>query len=92
MNTVPNSRIFKVSYIAPTNTRGAGVKIAETKRYNDHKTKSVRLSYCYETGDVLQQAINHLKDKGFEIVGRASDVDFYYIFVNSWGENFKELI
>lgn len=89
---VKNFRIFKIAYVPPTNYKGAGVRITETKRYNDDKTKTVTESYCYETGDILQQGIDFLTEKGFNIVGRASDINTYYIFADNWGENFKEIL
>lgn len=90
-NNTPNLRVFKVKYIAPTNTRGSRVEIKETKRYNDQKDDKVTLSYDYQIGDVLEQALQYLDNKGFEIVARGSEYDHYYILVNSWGEDFKNL-
>lgn len=90
-NNIPNLRIFKVKYIAPTNTRGSRVEIKETKRYSDQKDDKVTLSYDYQIGDVLEQALQYLDNKGFEIVACGSEFDYYYILVNSWGENFTDL-
>lgn len=92
MKTIPNFRVFKISYLPVTNSKGARVKIIETKRYNNDKTRTVILSYCYETGDILQQGINFLTEKGFNIVGRASDINSYFVFADNWGENFKEIV
>src|SRR5690606_13288469 len=91
VNNVPNLRVFKVKFIAPTNTRGSRVEIKETKRYNDDKDDKVTLSYNYEIGDVLEQALQYLNEKGFEIVARGSEYDHYYVLVNNWGENFIDL-
>lgn len=90
-NSIPNLRVFKVKYIAPTNTRGARVEIKETKRYYDQKDDKVILSYDYQIGDVLEQALQYLNSKGFEIVARGSEYNHYYILANSWGEDFKDL-
>ena len=86
-----NYRQIRVKFVAPTNHRGARVKIYEPKRYNDDKVSSVTLSYSYEVGDIEQQAINYLIDKGFNIVCRASDVDAYILLCDNWGDNFIEL-
>tara|TARA_R110000822_G_scaffold21770_2_gene68951 strand:+ start:250 stop:549 length:300 start_codon:yes stop_codon:yes gene_type:complete len=90
--TIPNYRQFKVKFVSPTNHRGARVKIYEPKRYRDYKSTSVTLSYDYEIGDVLQQAINWLIDNGFpKIVARCSEFENYTLLVDSWGEEFKPL-
>lgn len=88
---IPNLRVFKVKYVPPTNTRGSRVQIKETKRYNDQKDDKVVLSYDYQIGDILEQALQYLDSKGFEIVARGSELDHYYILVDSWGEDFKDL-
>jgi len=89
---IPNYRQFKVKFIAPTNHRGARVKIYEPKRYNDDKTTSITLSYNYEIGDILQQAVNWLIDNGFtKIISRCSQYENYTLLVDSWGEEFKPL-
>lgn len=90
-NSIPNLRVFKVKYISPTNARGSRVEIKETKRYSDQKDDKVTLSYDYQIGDVLEQALQYLDGKGFEIVARGSEYSHYYVLVNSWGENFKDL-
>lgn len=91
MNITPNLRVLKVKYISPTNTRGSRVQIKETKRYNDQKDDKITLSYDYQIGDILEQALQYLDGKGFEIVARGSEYDHYYILVNSWGEDYKHL-
>lgn len=90
-NNIPNLRVFKVKYIGPTNTRGSRVEIRETKRFNDQKDDKVTLSYDYQIGDVLEQALQYLDSKGFEIVARGSEYNHYYVLVDSWGEDFKDL-
>jgi hypothetical protein len=88
---IPNYRMIKVSFLAPTNTRGSRVKIYETNRYNDTKTKSKIFSYSYKTGDVLQQAINILERNGFNIVCRASEFNNYVILCDNWADEFIEV-
>ena len=87
----PNFRIFKVKFVAPTNTRGSRVQIVESKRYNDDKVDKVTLSYDYAIGDVQEQAMQYLKSKGFNIVARASELEHYYILCDNRGENFLNL-
>jgi len=41
VNEIQNLRMIKVSFLAPTNSRGARIKIYETNRYNDEKTQSI---------------------------------------------------
>lgn len=86
-----NLRVLKVTFVAPTNSRGARIKIYEEKRYNDDKTKSKIFSYDYQTGDVLQQALNILLDNGWNPVCRGSEFNNYFIMCDNWGEDFKEI-
>lgn len=90
-SNIPNLRVFKVKYIGPTNTRGSRVEIKEIKRFNGQKDDKVTLSYDYQIGDILEQALQYLDSKGFEIVARGSEYNHYYILVDSWGEDFKDL-
>jgi hypothetical protein len=89
--SIPNYRQFKVKYLGATTYRGARVKIYEPKRYNDDKEKSVVLSYDYEIGDILEQAIIWLTEKGFKIISRSSEYENYILLVDNWGDNFQEL-
>lgn len=93
MNTydLPNYRQFKVTFLSPTNSRGARVKITEPKRFTDGKTISVTLSYDYAIGDIEQQAVNHLDGLGFKLVGRCSATNSNTILCNNWGLDFIEL-
>lgn len=88
---IKNLRVFKVKYIAPTNTRGSRVEIKESKRFFDDKDVKVTLSFDYGTGCILKQSIQYLTERGFDIICTGSEVGTYYIMVDSWGENFKEL-
>lgn len=93
MNTydLPNYRQFKVTFLAPTNHRGARVKITEPKRFVDGKTISVTLSYDYAIGDIEDQALNYLLEKGFKPICRTSEASCYTILCNNWGSEFIEL-
>ena len=93
MNTydLPNYRQFKVTFLSPTNSGGARVKITEPKRFTDGKSISVTLSYDYAIGDIEQQAVNHLDGLGFTLVARCSETNSYTILCNNWGLDFIEL-
>jgi predicted molibdopterin-dependent oxidoreductase YjgC len=86
-----NLRQIKVSFLGPTNNRGARIKIYESKRYNDDNTKSKIFSYSYSIGDVMEQAFQILVNNGFNVVCRASDFDNYIFLCDNWGENFIEI-
>lgn len=93
MNTydLPNYRQFKVTFLGPTNHRGARVKISEPKRFVDGKTISVTLSYDYAIGDIEQQALNYLLEKGFKPICRTSETSSCTILCDNWGSEFIEL-
>ena len=93
MNTydLPNYRQFKITYLPPTNYRGSRIKITEPKRFVDGKTISVTLSYDFAIGDIEQQGLNYLIEKGFKPICRTSETDFYTILCNNWGNEFIEL-
>jgi len=88
---IKNYRQIKVKYLSATNYRGSRVCIYEPKRYNNDKTQRVYLPYNYEIGCIQQQAKVYLEEKGFNIVGRASELENYIFFCNNWGANFIEL-
>lgn len=93
MNTydLPNYRQFKITFLGPTNYRGARVKITEPKRFVDSKSVSVTLSYDHAIGDIEQQALNYLVEKGFKPICRTSKTGSYTILCNNWGSEFIEL-
>ena len=88
---IQNYRKFNISYLSPTDYRGARVKISEPKRYNNDKTVSVILSYCYETGDIAKQALDYLLDLGFNPVARCSEYKYYTILCDNWANEFITL-
>jgi hypothetical protein len=91
IHEIENYRKFNVSILRPTNERGTRVKITEPKRYNNAKTRTVILSYDYETGDIGQQALNYLIEKGFKPIARCSEYKYYTILCDNWAEDFIEL-
>ena len=88
---VPNYRMIKVKFLGPTDTRGARVKIYESKRYNDYKTQSIVLSYSYEHADIMEQAYELLIKNGFNVIARASQFENYVFLCDNWGDDFKEI-
>ncbi len=88
---IPNLRVLKVKFLGPTNIKGSRIKIYEPKRSSDDKIQSVTLSYDYSIGNTQEQAFKFLTEKGFNIVGRGSDVDNYQFFCDNWGNDFVTL-
>ena len=88
---IENYRKFNIKYISPDDNRGARVRISEPKRYNTDKTRSVTLSYCYETGDIAQQGLDYLLELGFKPVARCSEYSHYTILCDNWADKFIEL-
>lgn len=68
MSKVPNLRAFKVTFLSPTNHRGARVKIVDilTKSCKDvsdawaKMRHTVVLPYDYGIGSIQEQAIEHM--------------------------------
>jgi hypothetical protein len=88
---IKNLRQIKVKYLSPTNYSGSRIKIYEPKRYNDDKVESKIYSYCYETGDVMEQAYNILITNGFNIICRASEEDNYIFLCDNWSNEFIKI-
>ena len=85
---IKNTRAIEVNFLSPTNYRGARIKL--TDNYIDKKESKI-FSYCYKTGNVLQQAINILKFNGANIVCRASHKDKYIVNIDNWGNEFLNI-
>jgi hypothetical protein len=85
---IKNTRAIKVTFLGPTNYRGSRIKI--TDNYNDKKVSKI-FSYCYRTGNVLQQAINILQFNRANVVCRASNKDNYIINIDNWGNEFIKI-
>jgi len=91
IHEINNYRKFNIKYLGPTNYLGSRIKITEPARYNDDKARSIYLSYDYQIGEMGQQALNYLIDKGFKPVARCSEFNCYTILCDNWGEDFIEL-
>ena len=76
MSEIQNLRAFKVTFLSPTNHRGARVKIVDvtTKHFKRHQTTwskmrdTIVLPYCYKTGCITDQAIEHMQSVGLSVV------------------------
>ena len=86
-----NYRQIKVKYMGPTNYRGSRICIYEPARYNDETTIRVFEPYDYSIGDVQEQAYQHLINKGFNVISRASEYGNYLFMVDNWSDEFIEL-
>jgi hypothetical protein len=82
---IKNTRAIEITFLGPTNYRGSRIKL--TDNYTGKKVSKI-FSYCYKTGNVLQQAINILQFNGANIVCRASNKDNYIINIENWGNEF----
>ena len=78
LNQISNYRQIKIKYISP-------------KRYNTDKTEKVYLSYDYSIGCIQEQAFKYLKEKGFNIIAKASEFKNYIFFADNWADEFREL-
>lgn len=76
-------RCIQVKFLGPTNTRGARVKLTESRLSSKD---SITLNYSYEIGDGLKQAEKYLKEKvGINCIGYTSlGNGLYLILSNSW--------
>ena len=76
-----NLQTIEIKYLSPTNTKGARVKLIDTR----FKVSEI-LSYDYEIGDIVKQAIQHLKNKGFNVIFKSYDElnKKQYIFLDNF--------
>ena len=91
VHEIQNLRMIKVSFLSPTNSRGARIKIYETNRYNNEKTESKVFGYDYRIGDIQQQAFEILQANDFNVICRASEYGISTLLCDNWGENFKKV-
>tara|TARA_B100000497_G_scaffold108224_1_gene126273 strand:- start:646 stop:945 length:300 start_codon:yes stop_codon:yes gene_type:complete len=90
VHEIPNYRKIDVYYLAPTNHRGARICISE-KYLTGHNTQRKYYSYCYRTGDTMQQGYQILIDAGFNVICRGSDNGKYFFLCDNWGDDFIEV-
>jgi len=58
-----NSHLIEVTYVSPTNTRGARVKL-KSIRFGD----AITLNYDYALGNIREQAQKYLKAAGYDLI------------------------
>jgi len=82
-----NLHAIKVSFLGPTNYRGARVKLASL-RYNggenSHKADTVTLGYDYQIGNTLEQGTFWLTEHGYIVDCTAEAPDFYIVIVEEF--------
>ena len=83
-----NLHIIQVKYMSATNTKGSRVKLIDTRFGN-----SITLSYDYECNGVDEQAVKHLTDKGYIIIGKSYNeiTGVYSIICDSVDNSFIKL-
>jgi len=86
-----NLRQIKVSFVGPTNYRGARVCIFEPARMNDDPTNRKYFSYSYKYGNILEQAYDLLKFNGWNIICRTSDKDSFTFLCDNWSDEYLEI-
>jgi len=82
-----NTRSIFIKFLAPTDKKLPRIKLIDKYRDNESKT----FPYCYETANVLQQAIDILKSNGANIICRSITQDYYIINIENWGEDFLNI-
>jgi hypothetical protein len=88
VHEIKNLRMIKVSFLAPTNTLGARIKIYEVNRYNDEKSQSKTFGYDYQIGDTQEQAYQILVRNNFNVICRASEYSNYILLCDNWSDEF----
>jgi hypothetical protein len=56
-----DSNYYTAKYYGPTNTKGARIKI---QPFANYWAKPETIAYCYRTGNVYEQVLEHLKGQG----------------------------
>ena len=86
MKTIENMRAIKVKYLPPTNYKGSRIKIIE-ERFE--RVDTFTMSFDYAIGNGTEQAIQHLQNKGINLIGKAELKGETILFSDSWqmGDN-----
>ena len=76
-----NLQMIEIKYLAPTNTKGARIKLIDTR----FKVSEI-LNYDYEIGDLINQATKYLSNKGFNVIFKSYDElnEKYYVFIDNF--------
>ena len=95
MSEIQNLRAFKVTFLSPTNHRGARVKIVDvmTKSHKDvsdawsKMRHTIVLPYSHKTGSIQEQAIEHMVSVGLSVVAQTQVGDGEHIILSdSWSD------
>lgn len=78
------SRMFKIKFLGPTNTKGSRLKITDT-RHNE----SITLSKSYTFNSILDQACEYLQNKGINITSVSEDSNTYYLTSDNFDIHLK---
>ena len=65
---IKNMQSMKIKFMGATNTKGSRIKITD-ERFEE----SVTLCYDYKYNNGIEQAIEYLTNKGFNLIGRTED-------------------
>lgn len=76
-----NLQMIEIKYLAPTNTKGARIKLIDTR----FKVSEI-LNYDYKIGDLINQAVKYLSNKGFNVIFKSYDElnEKYYVFIDNF--------
>ena len=65
---IKNFQLFQVKYLGATNTKGSRVSIKDTRF-----KQLVVIPYDYSFNSAMDIAINYLKERGYNVIGRAEN-------------------
>ena len=91
-NRVKNYRQIRVKWYGQTNNTNARIKIYEPSRFSgDESHKHKMKVWLTSEMNATIQAWDYLRNKGFNIVGRANDREDTIFFCDNWSEDFIEV-
>ena len=75
-----NLQMIEIKYLAATNTKGARIKLIDTR----FKVSEI-LNYD-DIDDLINQAVKHLNNKGFDVIFKSYDElnKKYYVFIDNF--------
>ena len=80
-------RILKAKYYAPTNHKGAKIKIKDQLF-----DQSITLSYSYKFGKTEDQVYHFLTDNNFNVIGYGRCNNEYIFMCNNWDTHTEDAI
>ena len=75
----PNLHVFKVSFIAATDTESPKLSI-----YSERYKERVTIDRNQKEGEPTEQAVSFLKSKGFNILGKGEASSLFYIISDTF--------